>query len=138
MCVCTNLFFRNFDWNSSNYWNFFQDWNWNGNVSGNWNSFINRILNMIYIILLEILLYNWLSNHFLPGYINCLLSNNIVNLGGFCNRIQLYSLIFTSFNLKIYLFLLNYWKYKSIFHYFSSRSDNSFNFFIFSYFQFSL
>lgn len=134
----SSLFLWNFDRNSSDNWNFFQNWNWNSNVSSYWNSFINRILLMINIVLLEIFLNNRLSDYYFPGNINSLLSNYIIDLGGFGNRIKLNSLVLTSLHLKINLFFLNDWENKSIFHYFSSRTNNSLNFFIFSHLQFPL
>ena len=133
MSISSALFFRYFDWNSSDHWNFFQNWYWNSNVSSYWNSFVNWILGMINIVLLEIFLYNWLSDHFLTGNINSFLSHYVVDLSCFSNRIKLNSLIFTSFNLKVNLFFLNDWKNKSIFHDFSSRTNYSLNFFVFSH-----
>lgn len=71
-------------------------WNWNGNVSGDRDSIVNRILNVINIVLLEILLNNWLGNNFLPRNIDGLLSYNVIDLSGFSNGIELNSFIFSS------------------------------------------
>ena len=83
MGVSSSLSLWLVDRNSPNYWDFFKYWNWNGNISSHWDSFVNRILGVVDVVLLEILLNNWLRNDFFSGNINCFGSHNIVNVSSF-------------------------------------------------------
>lgn len=130
--VRTGLLFGFSDWNSSDNGYFFQNWNRNRHISSDGNSFVNRILNVINIILLEIFLDYWLSDHFFSRKINRFLADDIVDLSSFSNWVQLNSLVVSSLNLEINQFLLNERKHISGFGDFSSRSINSLNFFLFS------
>lgn len=93
---------------------------------------------MIDIILLEVLLNIWLSNHFLSRNRDSFFSHYIIDLSGFSNGFQFYFLVICFLNLQFNFLLLNNWKYESIFNYFSSRSSDCFYFLFFSDFQISL
>ena len=73
------------NWNLSNNRNFLYIRSWNGNRSSNSYSIINRILNVVNIVLLKIFLNNWLCNNFFGRNLNSFVSDNIIYLNRFGN-----------------------------------------------------
>lgn len=100
---------NDWDWNLSQKWNFLSKWYWNWYSSGERNSSVVWILNVVNVILLVVFLNNWLSDDLLSWNSDSLLSDYVINDWLFVNIVQLNLLVSSSVDLEIDVFSLNNW-----------------------------
>lgn len=124
--VVTDWFFvGNRNRNLSDNRNFFHIWSGYRNSPGNRYSFKNGILHMMNIVLLIIFLNNGLCNYLFSRNSHSFCSCYIVDLYRFSNCIKLNLFVFTSVDLKTYVFSLNNWLNISLVVNLSTRSHYS-------------
>ena len=112
----------NWNWNFSNNRNFL--YNRSGNCKGSCNrhSMNMRNLNMMHISLLYIILHNGLSDDLIGRNSYIFSSISSVVLSGLDEVSELYSIVWLSVELYVYIFSLYNWLYKCVVENFSTWS----------------